>query len=159
MESTYPVFELCLKLRELGFPQLRKYQAMYYVMPDTLICIDDLSCLKHDGLTDFEDIFGRLIFKPRMEDLLDACSDYLREFVRMGDGTIMAYSVIEEDPAYIAETGRTDPFIRANGATHWEALVNLCIALKSKERRSTLTPEDVAASENQQEGVIDPNLP
>lgn len=141
-------FDTCLKLRTLGFPQKRKFQSMYYVRPDTLICIDDLSALKNDGETDFENIFDLLFFKPRLEDLIAEC-DFLDEFIQMADGSWMAYSKIEEDPAYIEKTGRQDKMIRAQGNDCWQALCNLYIAVKSKDRHTTLTPDEVAGSENQ----------
>lgn len=142
----YPNFEKCLELKNLGFPQKRKYQAQYYVLPDTLICIDDLSCLKHDGKTDFEDIFGKLVYKPKLEELFEE-SPFLFEFIRMDDGTIMAYSSVPEDPKVIEETGRADNAIRVRGATHWESLVLLWIAVK-KRKNQLSPPADPAIAEN-----------
>lgn len=158
MESGYQIpkaFSDCLTLRELGFPQLRRFQSMYYITPDKLICIDDLSCLKHDGDTDFEDVFNTLVFKPRIDDII-VNSPWLQEFICMDDGSWMVYSRVEEDKEYLAQTGRTDPFIRARGATAWEALLALWIAVKEKERKSDFTPQDAASSENQEIGT-EPN--
>lgn len=164
METGYQNFDLCLKLRDAGFPQKRSFQSMYYVRPDMLICIDDLSALKNDGHTDFENIFSPLIFKPRAEDVWEEVQPYLQEILKMGDNTYFAYSTVEEDPAYIEQTGRTDKFIRSRGATPWEALVTLYIDVQAAIKRQdgehrTLSPETLDASENQQEALIDPNLP
>lgn len=150
-DARYPNFDLCLKLLSLGFPQKRKFQSMYYVRPDTLICIDDLSALKHDGHTDFEDIFGKLVFKPRIEDLLEE-APFLQEFIRMSDGSVFAYSTVEEDPKFIEQTGRQDKYIRANGRTHWEALVNLYIAVKSKDKQ--INASIAVDSGNKTQGTI-----
>lgn len=149
-------FTTCVELRELGFPQKRKFQSMYYVRPDMLICIDDLSALKSDGHTDFENIFTTLVFKPRLEDLIEE-SPWLQEFIRMEDGSVFAYSTVEEDPAYIKETSRSDKFIRARGANHWEASANLYLAVKKAIQkqdgaRRTLSPESLESSENTQQG-------
>lgn len=157
--SDFPNWDICFQLKSLGFPQKRQFQAMYYVRPDMLICIDDLSALKSDGHTDFENIFSTLVFKPRLQDLWDEMESYLQEVVKMGDDTYFAYSTVEEDPDYILETGRMDKFMRARGDTVWNALVTLYLAVKNKERKTAFTPEDAAASENQQEAVIDPNTP
>lgn len=155
----YSNWDKCFQLKQLGFPQKRQFQAMYYVRPDTLICIDDLSALKSDGHTDFENIFNTLVFKPRLQDIWYEMELYLHELVKMGDGTYFAYSSVEEDPDYILETGRMDKFIRARGDNPWEALVNLYIAIAGKYPMRTLTPETLEASENQQEVDINPNIP
>lgn len=143
---------LCNELKLNGFPQLRRFQCMYYILPDMLICIDDISALKRDGNTDWEDIFRGLVFKPRIEDLL-ANMPYFHELVTMNDGTVFAYSMVEEDPEYIAETGRTDKFVRARGADVWEALVFLYIAVAKRFPRRTLTPEELETSENKIEST------
>lgn len=154
METGYPTFDLCLKLKDLGFPQLRKFQAMYYVRPDMLICIDDLSALKSDGHTDFENIFSTLVFKPRLGELWEEMQEYVQEIVKMADGTYFAYSTIEEDEDFILESGRMDKFMRARGDEPGIALMNLYIAVNNKGRRNSFTPEDAAASANKVETVI-----
>lgn len=157
-------WDTCFNLKEFGFPQKRKYQSMYYVRPDMLICIDDLSALKNDGATDFENIFNTLVFKPRIEDLWEEMQPFLQEVVKMGDDTYFAYSTVEEDPDYILETGRMDKFIRFRGTTPWEALTGLYISVKIAIRKQDgeqriLTPESLDESENRTEADINPNLP
>lgn len=154
----FPKWDLCFQLKQHGFPQKRQFQAMYYVRPDILVCIDDLSALKSDGFTDFENIFSTLVFNPTLADLWRAVEAYLHEIVKMSDGTYFAYSTVEEDPDYILETGRVDKFIRARGDNPWLALVNLYIAVAKRYPLRTLTPEELDASENRQDAIIDPNL-
>lgn len=154
MEMKGGNFELCVQLRELGFPQLRKFQSMYYVRPDTLICIDDLSALKNDGHTDFENIYGGLVFKPSLQDIADASEDFFQEVIKMNDGSYMAYSNVLEDEQFIKETGRQDPNIRAPGATEWRARANLYFLVKNRDRRPRLTPEELDASENKVETTV-----
>ncbi len=160
----YLVWDKCFQMKNFGFPQKRKFQSMYYVRPDMLICIDDLSALKNDGATDFENIFATLVFKPRLEDLLEEMQPFFHEIVKMSDDTYFAYSTVEEDPAYIAETGRTDKYIRSRGETPWDALVSLYIDVQKAIRKQdgaprTLPQEVLEDSENQHEALIDPNLP
>lgn len=128
----YPNFDTCLKLRDAGFPQRRHYGAMYYVRPDMLINIADLSVLKSDGHTDFENIFSTLVFKPDLSSVEDECREFLQEVVRMTDGTYFAYSIVEEDPEYLEETGRSDRFIRARGQYLWDAFTSLYLAVKKR---------------------------
>lgn len=161
-----PVFEVCLSLRDAGLPQKRQYQAMYYVRPDMLICIDDLSCLKNDGPTDFEDIFKALIFKPRLEDLVEYATPFLHEVIKMGNGTFFAYSNIQENEEFLLKTGRKDAAVRAAGRTIWEAIANLCIDVKGREQNRALDPAVLDKSENRFEHTgaetppaINPNKP
>lgn len=151
MGETFNGFKECLELRELGFPQKRKFQSMYYITPDKLICIDDLSCIKHDGQTDFEDVFKMLVFKPRIEDLLEE-SPWLHEFIMLDDGTWVAYSKVEEDHEFIKESGRQDKMIRFIGSDIRSALLGLWIAVKSRDRKNPMTSEEVEPSENQNSG-------
>lgn len=160
MEMKGGNFDICVQLREVGFPQLRKFQAMYYVRADTLVCIDDLSVLKNDGHTDFENVFGGLVFKPSLEDIADQSETFFHELIRMGDSTFMAYSNVAEDEEYLKSTGRQDPWIRAPGATEWRARANLYVLVRNVERRATLSPEELDASENKFEhsGTEDPTV-
>lgn len=147
------------EVKKLGFPQKRQFQAMYYIRPDMLICIDDLSALKRDGKTDFEDIFNQLIFKPRLEDIIEE-SPWLQETIRLNDGSICTYSNIEEDPEIIEKTGRKDKALRARGANHWEAYMNLYIAVKQKEQKDNPSRTRVLGSEgNTVEIAVDPATP
>lgn len=154
MEGKYPIFDLCVKLRELDFPQKRKYQAMYYVTPNMLIDVADWSVFKTEdskGQYNLTDVSSHMAFKPSLQDLIDE-SSFLVEFIRLSDGTIFAYSDEEEDQEYLESTGRQDKAIRARGGNHWEALANLYVAVANKRLkdspRRTLTPEELEASEN-----------
>lgn len=149
MEDRYPLFTQCVTLRELGFPQKRKYQSMYYITPDKLICIDDLSCLKQDGRTVHEDVFNMLVFKPRFEDLMEE-SPFLHEFIKLTDGSWFAYSNIEEDPEIIQVTGRTDIMIRARGTDPRDALINLWIATRPK-----VAPQPASVVLSEEEGKVE----
>lgn len=155
MDAKGTNFDLCVQLREVGFPQLRKFQAMYYIRPDMLICIDDLSALKSDGHTDFENIFNSLVFKPTLQDISDNSQDFFQELIRMNDGTFMAYSSVLEDEAYLESVGRKDPYMRAPGATEWRARANLYFLVKNKTRRNTnIPPGELDASLNKVETII-----
>lgn len=148
-EDKYPNFALCLALREAGFPQERHYGAMYYVRPDILINIGDLSVLKSDGLTDFENIFSKLVFKPSLEDIIEH-SFFLHEFIRMEDDTVFAYSKVPEDLELMKSTGRNDPFVRSRGATHWKAAAKLYIDATHRMRTASMAPEQDGLSDSKQ---------
>lgn len=126
---------------------------MYYVRPDVLIAVDDLSALKNDGRTDFDNIFNTLVLKPRIEDLIEE-SPYLHEIVKMADGTYFAYSNVNEDINLIKDTGRLDPFIRARGDTIWHALAELFIAVHTKNPVRSLPLEELDGSENRKDTII-----
>lgn len=127
-----PEFDTCVELWDAGFPQKRSYGAMYYLTYDMLINIADLSVLKAEGKTDFENIFSRLIYKPTVEDMEAECFEFLQEIVKMADGSFFAYSIVEEDPALIQETGRTDKYIRARGRNLWQCLTRLYLAVHKR---------------------------
>lgn len=132
---------------------------MYYVRPDMLVCIDDLSALKNDGHTDFDNIFATLVYKPRLEELFSATSPYLVELVTMSDGTWFAYSNVAESVEVMKETGRNDPFVRARGDTPWHALANLFIDVSNRYKRTSLSPEELIGSSNKVTGNPDPVIP
>lgn len=150
-------FDLCVQLREVGFPQLRKFQSMYYLAPDRLICIDDWSAIKSEdnaGSINMNDVTKYMIFKPTLQDISDYSHDFFQELIRMNDGSFMAYSNVKEDEEYIKSTGRTDPYIRAPGATEWRARANLFFLVKNKDRRPQLSSEELESSENKVETII-----
>lgn len=152
---------LCLKLKELGFPQKRKYQAHYYVRPDMLICLDDLSVLKSDGYTNYDNIFATLVFKPSLQDMIDETKEFFYEMRTMDDGTYFIYTTVEEDPELIKKTGRIDLAIRARGSDVWETLVKAWIAVKERQNAvsppRTLSEAELAGSANQEEGKEAPD--
>lgn len=153
--GSYKNFELCLKLRDAGFPQLRRFQSMYYVRPDMLICIDNLSALKSDGKTDFENIFQTLIFKPTLDDIEQESRAFFHGTQVLNDGTVCVYSNMNEDISDIP--GRQDPAIRALAPTEWEARAKLYLNVKAAAGpQRTLTPEELDQSENKIEGTINP---
>lgn len=127
MQGSYPKFDLCLALREAGFPQLRKYGSMYYVRPDMLINIFDLSALKSDGRTDFENIFSTLIFKPSLDDLEEQSREFFDQIRYTTQSGIFAYSKIQTG---IPNETNPDTFIRAGAETEWEARAQLFINVK-----------------------------
>lgn len=125
-------FNTCVELWEAGFPQKRSYGAMYYLTYDMLINIADLSVLKAEGKTDFENIFSRLIYKPTVADVEAECFEFIQEIVKMADGSFFAYSIVEENPELIKETGRKDKYIRARGKNLWQCLTQLYLAVKKR---------------------------
>ena len=171
MSTNYPNFDLCLEAKELGFPQARKSGAMYYVRPDMLISIEDLTYLRKDGYTDFEDIFNTLVFKPRLDDLSEASRSFFHELIRLpaeeemdeegvkhiaAPESFFAYSNVE-DTQVSAEmeegtTKRADKFIRERGKTEWEARLKLFVHVKRQEKELS-PPFDSETSDNQVKSV------
>lgn len=142
--DSYARFLVCLKLLNAAFPQNRRYGSMYYIRQDMLISIDDLTMLKADGHTDFENIFATLVFKPKLDDLEEAGRSFFTQCVWTSGAGCFAYSnVINPD----APEG-SDPYIRANGKTEWEARANLYLAVQAKKNHITIPPQELAESEN-----------
>lgn len=150
----YPNFDLCLRLRDAGFPQKRSYGAMYYVRPDVLINIADLSVLKRDGDTDFEDIFKTLIFRPTLGDLELESRTFFDQIRCTAISGIFAYSNIQ---TATPDENNPDTYIRQGAETEWEARVKLYIAVKDFYGHRTIAPEVLAQSENQQQGTEPPS--
>lgn len=142
-----PIFNLCLELRDAGFPQKRQFQAMYYVRPDMLICMDDLSALKRDGRTDFLDLFSELVFKPTLADIEEESRDFYTATNILSDKSVCVYSNVMEDISQIE--GRQDPYIRFIAPTEWEARAGLYLKIKrAAGPHRTLEPEELEQNEN-----------
>lgn len=67
-----------------------------------------------------------------LETLIEE-SPWLHEFIKFEDGSWVAYSTEEEDPEFLAMSGRQDRYIRAMGATPFEALTILSNDIKARK--------------------------
>lgn len=150
--DTLSEFDICLQLRNAGFPQKRRYGAMYYVRPDMLINISDLSVLKGDGYTDFENIFNTLVFKPSLDDLEYESRDFFDQIRWTNRSGVFAYSNIQTiEP----DASNPDTYIRVGSKTEWKARAKLYVQVKIFKNGPprTINPEDLFKSENQEIGA------
>lgn len=125
--ESYKKFMLCLELKNAGFPQRRKFQSMYYVTTDKLICIDDLSALKADGKTDFENIFSTLVFRPTLDDLEKESREFFDSVRWTSQSGVFAYSKHKQGNA---SEENPDPYIRAGADDEWTARAKLWLEEK-----------------------------
>lgn len=144
----YADFDLCLALREAGFPQKREQGSRYYIRPDMLIKIDDLGVIRSDGDTDFENIFETLVFKPTLGDIEEASRSFFTQVAWTVNAGCFAYS---NAPNPDAPEG-TDPYIRANGTSEWGARVNLYLSVKNGQNHIVIPPQQLDESENKEQG-------
>lgn len=119
-----------------------------------LISIDDLSALKLDGDTDFENIFSALIFKPTIQDLAEASGDFFIQLTLSTGAGWWAYSNVQNPDA----PAGTDPYVRANGTTEWEARANLYLAILKKQNHIVIAPNSLEQSDNIQLGEDAPEM-
>lgn len=147
-------FELCLKLKDAGFPEDRMYGSIYYIRPDMMISVDEIGSLRAPGWTDFESIFSLLVYQPTLGRIELASRSFFTQCAWTSGAGCFAYSnVLNPD----APEG-SDPYIRANGRTEWEARANLYLAVQAKQNHITIPPQELAESENISIGEDAPDL-
>lgn len=135
--ESYKRFLLCLELKNAGFPQRRKYGSMYYVRQDMLINISDLSVLKSDGDTDFENVFTTLVFKPTLDDLERESREFFDQIRWTVNSGVFAYSKFRKSDA---EDDNPDPYIRAGAGDEWTARAMLWLEQKKS------IPKDISSN-------------
>jgi hypothetical protein len=122
------IFDMCVKLKECGLYQSRKPDAYYYVTPNIVVRMDDLSDLRnpYSHFSDF--VFQDIIFQPKLEDLFD-CVD-VNQLNRTVTSGWMAY---QDNP------GEGAVNFRGQGETIWLAVAKLFVTIV--EYNKSLIPD------------------
>ena len=117
-------FRTCLKLQELGFPQIRRDDSWYFIRPDMLIPLTEVNVIygtdrRPYGYDGARSLFNELVYYPSLEELNIIVKP-----------TQLVHSVKSGWMAYIDEPDQETQGITSKigrGDTQWTALADLYI--------------------------------
>ena len=122
------IFDTCVKLKDAGLYQSRRPDDYYYITPEVVVRMDDLSDLRnpYSHFSDFN--FQNIVFQPSLNDLL--FNVQVSQLVKTVDSAWIAYQDNSEGKSY-----------RAQGNTPWLAIADLFLGIV-KDNKKTIPDVD-----------------
>ncbi len=125
MAEGQDVYKVCIKLQELGFPQIRRDDSWYFVRPDMLIPLTEVNILygvdrRPYGYDGERSLFNELVYFPSEKELEIASKP--TQIVYTQRSGVMAYKDKPDGDGGIAAD-------RGEGVDLWHALADLYIKM------------------------------